>query len=94
MTLRKQQKAVRLRLTQALNQSAVLEEVNSFLADTDLEITFPEKMLHSLSDFAVWYAGGEYSDGDKTLGMINIFLDVVYKVRMCIEKIKLPERVC
>ena len=65
---------------QALDQHVSLEEVSQFLADPDLEMIFPEKTLHGLGDFAVWYSGGRYSDGQQAPGVTNIFFDEVHNV--------------
>jgi hypothetical protein len=65
----------------ALDCHASVEDCAQFLADAELEMIIPEKTLHGLSDFRVWYAGGEYSDGMKTPGVINIFFDETHVVQ-------------
>ena len=65
---------------QALDEHLPLEEVSRFLTDTGLEMRFPEKPLRGLDEFAIWYAGGYYSDGQKAPGVINIFFDEEHNV--------------
>lgn len=65
---------------QALDQHLPLEEVYGFLADSDLEMVFPEKTVRSLDDFGVWYLGGKFSDGDNHQGVTNIFFDEMHGV--------------
>jgi hypothetical protein len=64
----------------ALDMHAPVKECARFLADGDLEMIFPEKTLHGLADFAAWYAGGEYTDGQAAPGVINIFFDENHNV--------------
>jgi hypothetical protein len=61
----------------ALDVHAPVEDCLQFLADSGLEMIFPEKEkpLHGVGDFRTWYVGGEYSDGTKGRGVINIFFD-------------------
>jgi len=65
---------------QALDQHLPLKEVRRFLADFDLEMIFPEKMVCNLDDFKVWYLGGKFSDGDDHPGVTNIFFDEMHGV--------------
>ncbi len=59
----------------ALDQHAPTEQITNLVADEGLEMIFPEKTLHGVSDFLAWYAGGTYSDGEAAPGVINIFFD-------------------
>lgn len=63
----------------ALDQHAPAEECLKLVAD-DVQMIFPEKTLHGSSDFAAWYAGGTYADGEKAPGVINIFFDENHNV--------------
>ncbi len=65
---------------QALDFHVPVDEINQLVADPDVDMVFPEKTLHGLSDFLAWYAGGTYSDGEKTAGVINIFFDENHNV--------------
>lgn len=65
---------------QALDQHLPLKEVRRFLADSDLEMVFPEKTVCNLDDFGVWYLGGRFSDGADHLGVTNIFFDEMHGV--------------
>lgn len=65
---------------QALDQHRPLEEVYGFLADSGLEMIFPEKTVCSLDDFKVWYLGGRFSDGATHPGVTNIFFDEMHGV--------------
>jgi hypothetical protein len=58
----------------ALDQHVPVAECAKFVAE-DVEMIFPEKTLHGISDFKAWYAGGTYSDGEQAPGVINIFFD-------------------
>jgi hypothetical protein len=58
----------------ALDMHAPSEELMRLLSD-DVQMVFPEKTLPGISDFRAWYAGGRYSDGTDTPGVINIFFD-------------------
>lgn len=60
---------------QALDIHASLADCCRFLADTDFEMIVPDRKLRGLDDFQIWYVGGEYSDGTKTPGVVNIFFD-------------------
>jgi hypothetical protein len=60
---------------QALDVHAPAEECATLLADTGLEMVFPEKTFQGISNFKVWYAGGKYTDGMTAPGVINIFFD-------------------
>jgi hypothetical protein len=59
----------------ALDQHVPPAECAKLVADDKLEMIFPEKTLHGVSDFLAWYAGGTYSDGTTAPGVINIFFD-------------------
>jgi len=63
----------------ALDQHAPAEECVKLVAD-DVQMIFPEKTLHGKGDFAAWYAGGAYADGEKAPGVINIFFDENHNV--------------
>jgi hypothetical protein len=63
----------------ALDQHAPAEECLKLVAD-DVQMIFPEKTLHGSSDFAAWYAGGAYADGEQAPGVINIFFDENHNV--------------
>ena len=65
----------------ALDVHAPTEECEKLLVDEGLEMIFPEKTLKSNADFRAWYAGGEYSDGERAPGVINIFFDEVHVVK-------------
>lgn len=59
----------------ALDVHAPMSECAELLAESGLKMIFPEKTLEGLSDFEAWYAGGTYSDGTSSPGVINIFFD-------------------
>jgi hypothetical protein len=63
----------------ALDQHIPAADCANLVAD-DVEMVFPEKSLHGIGDFKAWYAGGAYSDGEQTLGVINIFFDENHNV--------------
>jgi len=63
----------------ALDQHAPAEECLKLVAD-NVQMIFPEKTLHGRNDFAAWYAGGTYADGEKAPGVINIFFDENHNV--------------
>jgi hypothetical protein len=63
----------------ALDSHAPSEELMRLLSD-DVQMVFPEKTLPGISDFRAWYAGGRYSDGTDTPGVINIFFDENHNV--------------
>ena len=63
----------------ALDQHAPAEECLKLVAD-DVQMIFPEKTLHGSRDFAAWYAGGAYADGEVAPGVINIFFDENHNV--------------
>jgi hypothetical protein len=63
----------------ALDNHAPSEELMRLLSD-DVQMVFPEKTLPGISDFRAWYAGGRYSDGTDTPGVINIFFDENHNV--------------
>ena len=65
---------------QALDQHVPREEAALFLADSGLEMIFPERTVRSLEDFAAWYWGGHYSDGEEAPGVTNIFFDEEHNV--------------
>lgn len=65
----------------ALDIHAPTAECEKLLAGDDLEMIFPEKTLRGLSDFGAWYAGGEYSDGSRAPGVINVFFDENHTVK-------------
>ncbi len=65
---------------QALDFHAPTEEVLKMVADENLQMIFPERTLHGINDFVIWYAGGTYSDGVSTPGVINIFFDEKHSV--------------
>ncbi|TXI37259.1 MAG: hypothetical protein E6Q59_08060 [Nitrosomonas sp.] len=65
---------------QALDFHAPTEEVLKMVADENLQMIFPERTLHGINDFVIWYAGGTYSDGESTRGVINIFFDEKHSV--------------
>jgi hypothetical protein len=60
---------------QALDFHVPTEEILALVADDDVEMIFPEKTLHGVGDFAAWYSGGTYTDGEQTPGVISIFFD-------------------
>ena len=60
---------------QALDFHVPTAEICTLVADEGLQMIFPEKTLHGLSDFKGWYSGGPYSDGTSAPGVINIFFD-------------------
>ena len=63
----------------ALDQHVSQEQIAAMAAD-DVEMIFPEKALHGVSDLLAWYAGGTYSDGEQAPGVINIFFDENHNV--------------
>jgi hypothetical protein len=63
-----------------LDVHAPAEELAQLVADPDVEMIFPEKTLHGVDDFKAWYAGGTYSDGTETPGVIRIFFDENHNV--------------
>jgi hypothetical protein len=65
----------------ALDIHAPTEACERLLVDEGLEMIFPEKTLVGISDFRAWYAGGEYSDGERAPGVINIFFDEIHTVK-------------
>ena len=65
---------------QALDFHVPSDEILSLVADENVQMIFPEKTLHGVGDFIAWYAGGTYSDGEKTPGVINIFFDENHNV--------------
>ena len=64
----------------ALDQHVAPAECALLVAEDNLEMIFPEKTLHGVSDFLAWYAGGPYSDGTTAPGVINIFFDENHNV--------------
>jgi hypothetical protein len=64
----------------ALDMHVPPAECAKLVADDGLEMIFPEKTLHGVSDFLAWYAGGTYSDGTTAPGVINIFFDENHNV--------------
>ena len=64
----------------ALDQHVPPARIAELLADDGLQMIFPEKTLHGMGDFLAWYAGGAYTDGEKTPGVINIFFDENHNV--------------
>jgi hypothetical protein len=64
----------------ALDQHVAPAECAQLVSDKNLEMVFPEKTLHGVSDFLAWYAGGTYSDGTQAPGVINIFFDENHNV--------------
>jgi hypothetical protein len=60
---------------QALDFHVPTEEITTLVASDKVEMIFPEKTLPGVSDFIAWYSGGTYSDGEETVGVINIFFD-------------------
>lgn len=64
---------------QTLDQHVPVEACVRLVAD-DVKMIFPEKTLHGIDDLAAWYAGGTYSDGEETPGVINIFFDENHNV--------------
>jgi hypothetical protein len=60
---------------QALDIHAPLEDCCRFLADADFEMVVPDRTLRGLGDFRTWYVGGEYPDGTKMPGVVNIYFD-------------------
>ena len=72
---------------QALDQHVPAAAIAELLADEGLEMIFPEKTLHGMGDFLAWYAGGDYSDGTKGPGVINIFFDENHNVASVAAKI-------
>jgi hypothetical protein len=64
----------------ALDQHVPPAECAKLVSDNNLEMIFPEKTLHGVSDFLAWYAGGTYSDGTQAPGVINIFFDENHNV--------------
>ncbi len=63
----------------ALDQHAPAADCLKLVAD-DVKMIFPEKTLHGKNDFAAWYAGGTYSDGEQAPGVFNIFFDENHNV--------------
>ena len=63
----------------ALDNHAPSEELMRLLSD-DVQMVFPEKTLPGIADFRAWYAGGRYSDGTDSPGVINIFFDENHNV--------------
>ena len=63
----------------ALDQHVPQEQIAAMASD-DVEMIFPEKALHGISDLLAWYAGGTYSDGEEAPGVINIFFDENHNV--------------
>ena len=57
----------------ALDQHVPPAECAQLVAKDNLEMVFPEKTLHGVSDFLAWYAGGAYSDGTTAPGVIRGF---------------------
>ena len=72
-----------------LDQHAPEEALAVLVAD-DVEMVFPEATLHGVSDFLAWYRGGNYSNGDKAPGVINIFFDENHNV-VSVEPTLTPE---
>lgn len=72
---------------QALDVHAPAEELAALVAEQDAELVFPEKTLKGLDDFKAWYAGGTYSDGADTPGVIRIFFDENHNVASVESKI-------
>ena len=64
----------------ALDQHVPPAECARMVTEDNLEMVFPEKTLHGVSDFLAWYAGGKYSDGTSAPGVINIFFDENHNV--------------
>lgn len=64
----------------ALDVHAPVEELVKLVAEQDPVMVFPEKTLKGLDDFKAWYAGGTYSDGADTPGVIRIFFDENHNV--------------
>lgn len=64
----------------ALDVHAPNDDCVRLLAETGLEMAFPEQTLHGVSDFLAWYSGGTYSDGTTTPGVINIFFDETHNL--------------
>ena len=64
----------------ALDHHVPPEVCTRLVAEDKLDMIFPEKTLHGLSDFLAWYAGGTYSDGTTGPGVINIFFDENHNV--------------
>ena len=64
----------------ALDQHVPPAECARLVAEDKLDMIFPEKTLHGVSDFLAWYAGGIYSDGTTAPGVINIFFDENHNV--------------
>ncbi len=56
------------------------EDCARMVADEGLKMIFPEKTLIGMGDFLAWYAGGTYSDGEPSPGVINIFFDEAHNV--------------
>jgi hypothetical protein len=66
---------------QALDVHAPTEACEKLLVDEGLTMIFPEKTLTGNADFRAWYAGGDYSDGERAPGVINIFFDEIHVVK-------------
>jgi hypothetical protein len=64
----------------ALDQHAPTATCEALLVADGLRMIFPEKTLHGLGDFAAWYAGGTYGDGETAPGVMNIFFDESHTV--------------
>lgn len=65
---------------QALDMHVPTAEIVTLLADSGLQMIFPEKTLVGVENFVAWYAGGTYSDGEQAPGVINIFFDENHNV--------------
>lgn len=64
----------------ALDLHLPFASAEAFLAPEGLQMIFPEKTLHGISDFAAWYGGGSYQDGEQAPGVINLFFDESHRV--------------
>jgi hypothetical protein len=64
----------------ALDLHLPFSQAEAFLAPEGLQMIFPEKTLHGMGDFAAWYGGGTYQDGEKAPGVINLFFDEAHRV--------------
>ncbi len=65
----------------ALDVHAPTEDCEKLLVDEGFEMILPEKTFKGNADFRAWYAGGEYSDGERAPGVINIFFDEIHVVK-------------